>query len=112
MFFFNLKNEEENITFIDNLAPGMKYDNNDVEKLARQIEKFDVFKVYTAWSEEGYKDNADNKDVPLVLLARKDFARNDVVSDFITAKDKKKQQILINVKQRLINEKRTIPRRF
>jgi len=110
-FFFNLEDDKENITFIDNLASRIKCDNNDVKKLARQIEKFDVFKIYTAWTEEGYKDNADNKDVRLVLLARKDIAPNDVVSDLITAEDGGKQQILINVKQRLINEKRTVPRR-
>jgi len=43
-----LEDDKENITFIDNLASRMKCDNNDVKKLARQIEKIDVFNVYTA----------------------------------------------------------------
>jgi len=51
-----------------------------------------------------YNENADKKDVPLVLLAGKDIAPNDVGSDLITAEDGGKQQILINVKQRLINK--------
>ena len=44
--FFNLKDEEENITFIDNFASRIKCDNNDVKKLQDKLKNL-TFSKFT-----------------------------------------------------------------
>ena len=73
-----------------------------MRKLAKQLERFDVFRVRTASPEDG-EDEGEDRDVPLASLATKDIAPSDVVNDLLTAEDRGKQYLISNVKQRLVD---------
>jgi len=65
-----------------------------------------VFGVATTTSapdeaEETTDAHTQSGDIPLVSLANKNTAPNEVVSDLLTAEARGKEQVITNVKQRL-----------
>ena len=103
-YLFSLEDDEEEtpLTRSDNLASHTKRDD-DVKKLAKQLERFNVFRLHSTLNEEGGEDESEERSVPLVSLATKDIAPFDVVTGLLTAEDRGKQHLIANVKQRLID---------
>jgi len=104
-YLFSLEDDEEEtpLTRSDNLASHTKHDVDDVKKLAKQLERFNVFRLHSTLNEEGGEDESEERSVPLVSLATKDIAPFDVVTGLLTAEDRGKQHLIANVKQRLID---------
>ena len=96
---FNLEDDAEDSTFIrsDSIPSRTKRDTDDVNKLVKQLQSFDVFRVNTAGGDENVDPNS--RIIPLVSLATKDIAPNDVVTYLLTAQDCGKQHLVSNVKQ-------------
>ena len=103
---FGLEDDEEESSFtrFDSLASRRVQDADDVAKLFQQLNKYDVFRVHAALLDPAFaEDDGVAIDIPLVLLATKDIAPSDVVSDLLTAEDRGKQHLVSNVQQRLID---------
>jgi len=105
----SLKDDEEETTCVrsDSLPSRRKQDIDDVKKLVIQLKRFDVFRVATTTSapdeaEKTTDAHTQSGDIPLVSLANKNTAPNEVVSDLLTAEARGKGQVIINVKQRLL----------
>lgn len=104
---FNLDDDEEETAFTrsDSLPSRTKRDTDDVKKLFTQLTKFDVFRTHTTMTEREDVDAvSDVTEIPLVSLATKDIATSEVVADLLTAKDRGKQCLMTNVKERLIED--------
>ena len=80
--------EETPLTRSDNLASHTMRDVDDVKKLAKQLESFNVFRLHSTLNEESGKDESEERSVPLVSLATKDIAPFNVVTHLFTAEDR------------------------
>ena len=89
----------EDTTFIhsDSIHP-----TDDVYKLVKQLHSFDVFRVHTAEGDENV--GCHSRIIPLVSLATKDIAPNDVVNHLLTAQECGRQHLVSNVKQQLTEQ--------
>ena len=97
---FDLEDDEEEITFArsDSLPSRRrrKRDIDDVKKLVIKLKRSEVFRVTTTTSapdeaEETTDADTQSGDIPLVSLANKNTAPNEVVSDLLTAEARGKK---------------------
>jgi len=99
---FNLEGEEEDVTFAFHGSPTShnRRDAEDVQKLVRQLNQFDVFRVNVAES----SDMEENSTIPLVSLVTKDIAPTDVVDNLLMAKDRGLQHVANFVQERSVEQ--------
>ena len=74
-----------------------------MKKFAKQLEKFNVFRLHSTLNEEDREDESEERSVLLVWLATKHIAPFDVVTHLLTSEDQDKQHLIANVKQQLID---------